>query len=143
MTLALFLSLGPALFGLLAAQGSAPQTVTRLVEDDELILRVPVQPRQHIPSIEWVERKGPRCIPAAAIRRALLSGPEQVDFVLANKRRVRAQFSTDCPALDFYGGFYLRPHDEMVCAEREAIHSRMGGSCTIERFSSLVPRLRD
>jgi hypothetical protein len=77
------------------------------------------------------------------IRRAVLSGPEEVDFVPTNRRRVRAHFDEDCPALDFYGGFYLRPEDERLCAGRDSIHSRMGGSCTIERFWHLVPKLRD
>jgi hypothetical protein len=95
-----------------------------------------------MPEIEWVEKKGPKCIPAAAIQRALLSGSEQVDFVLANRARIRAQFDEDCPALDFYGGFYLQPEDDRLCAGRDAIHSRIGGSCTINRFKQLIPRLR-
>ena len=74
-----------------------------------------------------------------AIRRAMLSGPEQVDFVLANRSRIRAKFDQDCPALDFYGGFYLQPEDDMLCARRDAIHSRMGGSCTIDSFKQLGP----
>ena len=28
--------------------------------------------------------------------------------MLANRGRVRAKFDEDCPALDFYGGFYLQ-----------------------------------
>ena len=130
------------LLGLFAVQPGPVQSVTRLIVQDEVILRVPVQPRPFLPEMEWVERKGPKCIPAAMIRRALLSGPEQVDFVLANQRRVRAQFDEDCPALDFYGGFYLQPQDELLCARRDAIHSRMGGSCTIERFKHLLPKFR-
>jgi len=139
------LSLVPALLGLIALQpGAVEQTVTRLVIQDEVILRVPVQPRPMAAPILWVERnKGPRCIPAFAIRRALSSGPNQVDFVLANRARIRAQFDEDCPALDFYNGFYLQPEDQRLCAGRDAIHSRMGGSCTIERFKLLVPRLRE
>ena len=100
----------PLLLGLLGAEpGVVGQSVTRLIVQDEVILRVPVQPRPLMPEIEWVEHKGPKCVPAAAIRRALLSGPDQVDFMLANRARVRAQFDEDCPALDFYGGFYLQP----------------------------------
>lgn len=133
----------PLLLGLLGAQpGTIGQSVTRLVIQDEVILRVPVQPRPLFPEIEWIEKKGPKCIPAAAIQRALLSGPEQVDFILANRAHIRAQFDEDCPALDFYGGFYLQPEDERLCARRDAIHSRMGGSCTIERFKQLVPKIR-
>ena len=89
-----------------------------------------------------LEKKGPKCIPAGAIQRALLSGSEQVDFVLADHSRIRAQFDEDCPALDFYGGFYLQPEDERLCAHRDAIHSRIGGSCRIERFKQLVPQFR-
>jgi len=137
-----FFGLVPILLGLLSAQPAALQSVTRLVVEDEVILRVPVQPRPMEQQYRWVERKGPRCIAAGAVRRALLRGPEQVDFVLANHSRVRAQFDEDCPALDFYGGFYLRPEDERLCAGRDAIHSRMGGSCTIERFKLLVPEFR-
>lgn len=134
------------LLGFLAVQPSAVQeTVTRLVVQDEVILRVPVQPRPFIPQIEWIEHKGPKCIPAGAIRRAVLSGEEQidqVDFVLADRSRIRAKFDEDCPALDFYAGFYLQPQDERLCAHRDSIHSRMGGSCTIERFRQLEPRFK-
>ena len=133
----------PLLFGLFGAQpGEVGQVVTRLIVQDEVILRVPVQPRPLVPDFEWIEKKGPKCIPAAAIQRALLQGSEQVDFVLANHVRIRAQFDENCPALDFYGGFYLQPEDERLCAHRDAIHSRIGSSCTIERFKQLVPKFR-
>jgi len=138
-----FLNFVPLLLGLVAAQPAAmQQSVTRLIVQDEIILRVPVQPRPLLPQIEWIEKKGPKCIPAAAIQRALLSGSEQVDFVLMNRARIRAKFDEGCPALDFYAGFYLQPQDERLCAGRDAVHSRIGGSCTIERFKELVPRLR-
>jgi len=133
----------PLLLGLFAAQPEAVgQTVTRLIVQDEVIMRVPVQPHPLIPQMEWVEKKGPKCIPAGAIQRALLSGTGQVDFIMANHSRVRAQLEEDCPALDFYAGFYLQPPDERLCARRDAVHSRIGGSCTIERFRRLFPALR-
>lgn len=143
MTSVAIWNLLPLLVGLLGGQpGAVAQSVTRLIIQDEVILRVPVQPRPLMPDIEWVEKKGPKCIPAAAIRRALLSGSEQVDFILVNHARIRAQFDEDCPALDFYGGFYLQPQDDLVCAHREAVHSRVGGSCKIERFKQLIPKFR-
>ena len=133
----------PLLLGLFAAQpATVGQSVTRLIVQDEIILRVPVQPHPFLPGIEWIEKKGPKCVPVAAIQRALLSGSEQVDFILSNRARIRAQFDEGCPALDFYGGFYLQPADEQLCAHRDAVHSRIGSSCTIERFKQLVPRLR-
>ena len=118
------------------------QSVTRLMVQDEVVLRVPVQPRPLLPAIDWVEHKGPKCIPAGAIRRVLLSGPSQVDFILADRSRVRAHFDEDCPALDFYAGVYLQTADDRLCVRRDAVQSRIGGSCTIEKFRQLVPKLR-
>lgn len=134
----------PLLIGLFGVQqpGMFSQTVTRLIIHDEVVLRVPVQPRAYAPEIEWIERKGPSCIPAASIERVMLSGPEQVDFVLANHDRVRAQFDEDCQALDFYGGIYLQLQDDRLCAKRDAVHSRIGGSCSIDRFKLIVPKFR-
>jgi len=133
----------PMLLGLLAVQPAAmQQSVTRLVVQDEVILRIPVEPRPPAPSIRWIERKGPKCVPVSAIKGALLSGPEQVDFLFGNRTRVRAEFDEDCLGLDFYTGFYLQVDGDRLCAGRDAIHSRMGGSCTIERFKKLVPKLR-
>jgi hypothetical protein len=138
-----FFSLVPALFGLLAVQpGGSGRAVSRLVSDEQTILRVPVQPRPAAPLVHWAEHKGPECIPVRAIRRAALAGADKVDFVLAGRRRVRAEFDDSCPALDFYGGFYLRTEDQRLCAGRDAVHSRMGGSCTIERFKHLVPQVK-
>ena len=133
----------PLLFGLFGAQpGEVGQSVTRLIVQDEVILRVPVQAHPLFPDVEWIEKKGPKCVPIANIQRALLSGSEQVDFILANHERVRAQFDENCPALDFYTGFYLQVENDRLCARRDAVHSRIGTSCTIERFKQLVPKLR-
>ena len=134
----------PLLVGLFGAQpGAVGQSVSRLIIQDEVILRVPVQPHPIVPEFEWIEKKGPKCIPAATIRRGMLSGAEQVDLILAGGSRVRARFDENCPALDFYGGFYLQyGRDQQICARREAVMSRMGRSCTIERFKLLVPKFR-
>jgi hypothetical protein len=143
MTPGTLLTFIPLLFGIFAGQsGGVQPVVTRLIMQDEVILRVPVEPRPYLPQVEWVEHKGPKCIPAGMIRRAILSRPEQVDFILADRSRVRAEFNEDCQALDFYGGFYLQPEDERLCAKRDAVHSRIGGSCRIERFRLLEPRLK-
>lgn len=138
MTIWTFLALLPALIGLSAAaeDTSEPQVRTMIVQQ-ELIMRIPVRPLTG--PIEWVERRGPRCIPGAAIRGAALSADGNVDFLLAGRKRVRAELDQDCPGLDFYKGFYLSPEDDGVCAGRDTISSRMGGSCRIERFHRLVP----
>ena len=122
--------------------GTVRQSVSRLVIQDEVILRVPVAAASAAPaSSNGSSARARIASRSRAIRRALLSGPEQVDFILANRARVRAEFDEDCPALDFYGGFYLQPDDDRICAGRDAVHSRMGGSCTIDRFKQLVPKL--
>lgn len=139
-----FWNLIPLLVGVVAVQpGEVRSAVTRLVVQDEVILRVPVQPRPIVPGIEWREKKGPKCIPAGLIRRSSLSGSEQVDFILSGGSRVRAQFNEGCPALDFYGGLYLQyGRDQQICAKRDAVQSRMGRSCTIERFRLLIPKFK-
>lgn len=133
----------PLLLGLFAAQPVVvEQSVTRLVIQDEVILRIPIQPRPLVPQVDWEERKGPKCISIRDIQGALLSNAQEVDFIVGRAHRMRAQLDQDCPALDFYGGFYLQPQDDRLCAGRDAIRSRMGGSCTIERFTQLIPKFR-
>jgi hypothetical protein len=143
MTPGSLLGLLPLLLGLLGVQpGPIGTVVSRLVIQDEIILRVPLQPRAISPPVQWIERKAARCIPIGAIRHASMSGPAQLDFVLADQSRFRAHLDDDCPALDFYGGFYLQPQDDRLCAGRDAIHSRMGGSCSIQSLRRLVPKLK-
>lgn len=147
MTLFAFLGLFPALLGLPALIGitaDAPQdgsVVRRVVIRNEVTLRIPVRPRLSS-MFEWTEHKGPKCIPVDRIAAAMLSGPSSIDFVLRDRTRVRAKMDSDCPALDFYTGFYLQPDDDRICAKREAISSRVGTSCRIEKFRELVPQMR-
>ena len=141
MTLLAFLGLFPALFGTAAQAPTEEQEVRRVVIHDEVILRIPIRPRLS-PPIEWVEHKGPKCLPASLIAGAILSGPSSIDFIMRNRQRVRAVMDSDCPALDFYGRFYLQPDDEYICAKRETIHSRVGGSCRIEKFRTLIPQYK-
>jgi hypothetical protein len=143
-----FLALLPLLLGLAVAQGDSqadePQaSVRRLVVEQEWILRVPVRPQRSPQRLEWVESKGPKCVAASDIRGALLSGTDHVDFLMPDHQRLRATLDDDCPALDFYGGFYLKTEDHRLCARRESVPSRIGGSCRIARFRKLQPKLKD
>jgi len=144
MMLGGFLALLPMLFGFAAVQDGdrQQQQVRRVIVGSEVILRVPVRPPVSRGQLIWDERKGPKCISTRSIRGALLSGPDYVDFMLLARQRVRARFADDCPALDFYGGFYLKPEDDRICADRDFVHSRIGGSCQIEAFRLLVPKLK-
>ena len=144
MTVSIFLALFPLLLGLAPAPSGAPQvSVQRMVVEQEWILRVPVRPQRLPQQFDWVESKGPKCVPTSDIRGALLSGTDHVDFLLPERQRIRATFDDDCPALDFYGGFYLKTEDHQLCARRDSVHSRMGGSCRIERFRKLKPKFKE
>lgn len=142
VTITAILTLLPMLFGFggMAAPSDEPR-VRSLVGQDQTIMRIPVRPPPR--QIEWVELNGPKCIAAGAIRGAFVSGSDSVDFVTVRRRRFRAELSQDCPALDFYDGLYLIPEDHRVCAERDSIRSRIGGSCRIERFRQLVPKAKN
>ena len=142
MTILALLGLVPALLGM-AAQSTSPSSrgVRRVVVHDEIILRIPVRPRLS-KKVEWVEKKGPKCVPTGMLAGAVLSGPSSIDFVLRNRQRVRAVMDDECPALDFYDGFYFQLNDERICAKRESIKNRVGASCRIQRFRTLVPQYK-
>lgn len=89
---------------------------------------------------QYREKKAPRCMVAATIAGAAVTQPDSVDFVLKGGERIRAVLDDDCPALDYYGGFYLRPTaDRTICAGRDSVHARSGGECAIMRFRKLIP----
>ena len=106
----------------------------------QMILRVPVRPYPRM-RFRWEEEKGPKCVPVGAIAGAMLSGPDSIDIVLRNRQRMRAKLDNDCEGLDFYGALYLQSGDGQFCAKRDAIRSRMGGTCRIEKFRMLVPKV--
>ena len=85
-----FLTLLTALASAVAADTPPQQAVRTITIHDEIIMRVPIRPHPG-PQIEWREKRGPRCIAAAAIAGAMLSGRNSVDFVLRDRTRLRAR----------------------------------------------------
>ena len=72
---------------------------------------------------------------------AAFTRADSVDLFMRGGRRMRAQLDDNCPALDFYSGFYLTPtRDGQVCGGRDTIRTRSGGQCDIERFREMVPQ---
>jgi hypothetical protein len=137
----LILSAYPIFSALLALFGSAPDTmgVSRVTISEEIVLRVPViRPRFAWP-IRWEEAKGPRCIQADNILATALADDGSIDFLMRNRARIRARLENQCPTLDFYGGLYLQSADGAICARRDEVRSRIGGSCAIERFKRMIP----
>ena len=91
--------------------------------------------------IEWREGHGPRCVASRSVVGAARLGQESVDLIFRDNSRMRARLERRCPALDYYRGFYVNATaDGMICADRDAIHSRAGGECGIDAFRSLRPR---
>lgn len=142
--------LAAAAAAMLAAAAAPPSAVrvrtgfTELHIREQVIIRVPVRgerdDRPAAPRIEWKEAKGPKCLAARSIVGASLAGADGVDMLLRDNSRVRAKLDNSCPALDYYIGFYIRPGtDGLVCADRDAIRSRVGGECGIEKFRALKP----
>ena len=123
--------------------GGAPQSrmvVQRTVVRDQIIIHVPIAQRH--PNLQWIERKGPKCLAAGQIAGAAMATPSTIDFVLSDRRRVRAKLDSDCAGLDFYGGFYVEPQRGEVCAKREEIRSRAGSTCRIEGYKALEPKYK-
>jgi hypothetical protein len=123
-----------------AAPPARPAQYGQAVVREQVIIRF----RQPAPTrVEWKEGKGPKCVPARAIAAATLVGKSSVDLIMRNRQRVRAKLESNCPALDYYYGFYITPNpDGMVCEDRDALRSRMGGACEIDRFRGLAPVVR-
>lgn len=116
---------------------------TGIIIRQRTIVRVPLPPPKPVPAARWREKKGPRCIQMRDIAGAAIVGEDTVDIIFRGGFRIRVQLESACPALDFYGGFYIRPGaDGRVCADRDAIHARSGGVCEIERFRLLTPAAR-
>lgn len=138
MILTALISFLPAL--LAASEAPAAPGVRIMRVEEQIILRVPVQPRPRL-RVRWEEEDGPKCLPVRALAGAMLSGEHSIDFLLRNRTRMRAKLDDNCRGLDFYDGFYLLPEeDRRICAGRDVIRSRMGGTCGIDKFRTLVPR---
>lgn len=127
-----------ALGGAAAAVPAVAEAV-QVVMREQIVVRVGRRELAHPPAIHWKEGRGPKCVQARAIAGASMLGKNSVDLVMRDRSRVRARLEKACPALDFYYGFYISPNpDGRICADRDAVRSRMGGKCEIERFRALT-----
>jgi hypothetical protein len=124
--------------------GAATGTV---IIQQRMVIRVPRMPAGRVamaavplPPIKWVEKRGDKCVAAGSLAGAAITRADRVDLILAGGKRLRAVLEEDCPSLDFYTGFYLKPSaDGKVCASRDMIRSRSGSACRIKAFRTLVP----
>jgi hypothetical protein len=135
-----------ALFALIPGIASLAErvTVAQLQITRSFVIRIPGWRRTPTGAAasgtQFKEHKGPRCIDATTIGGAAVSTPDSVDFILKGGQRVRARLEDQCPALDYYSGFYVvPPPDGKICADRDAIHTRSGAACEVDRFRTLTP----
>lgn len=112
--------------------------------DQGIVIRIPSTKRasslQSTPAatIRWTENKAPRCQSLSSLAMTVGANGDSLDIQLRDGTFIRAKFDDDCPADDFYSGFYVeRPVDGQLCAGRDVLHSRSGSRCKIEGFKSL------
>lgn len=149
----------PIAYGLLAMAASgmpAPQLadghagsrstgevdVAQMMIRQRIIIRVPAMNPPPAPPrpIRLKEVKGPKCVAVNQLAGASIGQNDTVDLFLRGGVRLRAQLDDDCPALDYYSGFYIAPSaDGQVCQRRDMLHTRAGQQCRIQRFRMLVP----
>lgn len=125
--------------------------VTRVAQiriQQHFVIRVPrpdavrrvSAPAAPLPPIAWVEKDADKCVKMQSLAGATITRPDSVDLFLAGGKRLRAKLGNECPALDFYSGFYVKPtKDGMICAKRDMFRSRSGGECRIKAFRTLIP----
>lgn len=120
-----------------AAVQPSPIQYAQLTIEQSLIVRVPR--RATAKPLKWKSKKGPKCVPMSAIAGAAVVADDAIDLALKGGQRLRAEFSSRCPALDYYSGFYILPtEDGKICADRDMIRTRSGGQCEIRRFRKLI-----
>ncbi len=116
--------------------------LAQMMIQQRIIIRVPAMNPPPPPPrpIRWKEVKGPKCVPLNQLAGASIGQNGTVDLFLRGGARLRAQLDDDCPALDYYSGFYISPTaDGQVCQRRDLLHTRAGQQCRVERFRLLVP----
>jgi len=90
--------------------------------------------------VTLVEKKADDCVKMEDLAGFSVNRFDSVDLVLKNGSLLRAKLGNDCPALGFYGGFYVKANkDRKMCAKRDTIRSRSGRQCAVQSFAALVP----
>lgn len=131
-------SIAALLWPIPAGADSAGTEFAQITIEQSLIVRVPR--RAPVRPLKWKAKKGPKCVAMNAIAGAAVVADDAIDLALKGGQRLRARFSSNCPALDYYSGFYILPTDDgRICAGRDMIRTRAGGQCEIERFRRLIP----
>jgi hypothetical protein len=85
------------------------------------------------------ERRAKSCVEMGRIQGFTVNAADSVDLILEDGSLLRAKLGSECPALGFYSGAYLKPtKDSKFCAGRDALRSRSGRTCPVQAFKNLV-----
>lgn len=114
------------------------------VVEQQIIIRIPLrrplrQPQARSqPALVWRETEAASCQPAQQIAQARFTRPGVIDFLMRDRRVLRARLDSDCVNLGYYSSFYLVPGDDgRICVDRDLVQSRAGGQCAISAFRTL------
>jgi hypothetical protein len=81
-----------------------------------------------------------RCVGIDHVAGAVVFGDRAVELTMTDHSRWRMAFDAACPALSFYQGFYYRRAVAgHLCAGRDAVISRSGGTCPIATIVRIRP----
>jgi len=122
---------------LLAAVGVILLTAATPPVFDRSVARVHARPG-HANAIARTSSRAARtrCVGIDHVAGAVILGDRAVEMTMTDHSRWRMNFDAACPALSFYQGFYYRRAVAgRLCAGRDAVISRAGGTCAI---SSIV-----
>ena len=82
-----------------------------------------------------------RCVGIDHVAGAVVFGDRAVELSMSDGSHWRMGFAQSCPALGFYSGFYYRRAVAgRLCAGRDAVIARSGGTCPISTITR-IPRL--
>lgn len=99
---------------------------------------MPVQPAMPDRGLVVAKSSPTGCVAMTRLAGALVLDSRTLELVLRGGQRVRLLFAQDCPQLSYYGGFYYRPDAAgRLCAGRDRLMGRDGGSCPIAAVATL------
>ena len=100
---------------------------------DRSVAQVRARPGQGEPTAGPGSRSArTRCVGVDHVAGAVVFGDRAVELTMNDHSRWRMNFAASCPALSFYQGFYYRRAVAgRLCAGRDAVISRAGGTCPI------------
>ena len=126
---------------LLAAAGVILLTAAAPPVFDRSVARVHARPG-HANAIARTSSRAARtrCVGIDHVAGAVVFGDRAVELSMTDGSHWRMGFAAACPALGFYSGFYYRRAVAgRLCAGRDAVIARSGGSCPITSIVRIPP----